>query len=198
MMYPTSMRARSRRDRGLPREIAMIQTDQPPDPSLRGTHGFPVWVRRKALQIFDETKSDELAMDSVGYSSASVRRWEHQLLPYRMVSGRPKNDLTGKDQLLWSICLFICTNALADDIYLFVFANGGQIYSRKAITRQCWEIGLTMKRSSREVYASFSESSLQKLHWFINLPPPLGVVNIPIHTLIYILTRRAFTSAPSL
>jgi len=43
---------------------------------------------------------------------------------------------------------------------------------------------LTTKRSSREACAAFSENSLQKLHWFTTLPPPFGVVNIPIHTRI--------------
>ena len=161
----------------------VIRTDQPPDSSLGGIHGFPVWVRRKSLQIFDKTESYEVAADSVGFSSASVRRWEHCLLPYRMVGGSSKNDLTGEDQLLLSIFQFIYPNALADDICLFIFANGVMIYSRQTITHRCCEIGLIMKRSSGEAYAALFESSLHKLHWFITLPPPIGVVNIMIHTL---------------
>jgi len=158
MMDPVNTRVRSRRDRGLFREIRMIQTDQPPDPSLGGKRGCPMWVRRKALQIFDETEINKLAADGVGCSSASVRIWEHHLLPCSMVDRRPKKDLTNEDQLLLSICLFIYPNALADDICLFVFANNGLIYSRQAITCRCFEMGLTMKRSSREAYAAFSDS----------------------------------------
>ena len=92
--------------------------------------------------------------------------------------------MTEEDQLLLRIFLFIYPNALADNLCLLIFANGGGIYSRQAITQRCNELGLRMKRSIREAYAVFSESTIQGLEWFITLPPPLGVVNIPIHTLI--------------
>jgi len=98
--------------------------------------------------------------------------------------GRPKHNLTGEDQLLLSICLFIYPNVLADNLCLIIFANGGGIYSRQAVTRRCHELGLTMKSSSREAYNVFSENAIQRLEWFITLPPPLGVVNIPIQTMI--------------
>jgi len=92
--------------------------------------------------------------------------------------------LTGEDQLLLRIFLFIYPNALADDLCLVIFANGGGVYSRQVITRRCHELGLTMKSSSREAYAAFSENAIQRLEWFTILPPPLGVANIPIHILI--------------
>ena len=112
------------------------------------------------MDVFDETSSYVLAANSVGCCKESVQRWDNRLIPYIMGEGRPKQSLTGEDQLILIICLFIYPNALADDLCLFIFANFGGIYSKQAITRRCHELGLTMKNSSREAHAAFSENAI--------------------------------------
>ena len=127
MMDPANTRPQSQRDRGLERETRVARTDQPPDPSSEGTHGFPVWIRRKALDVFNKTNSYVLAANSVGCCKESVRRWDNRLIPYRMGGGMAKHNLTGEDQLLLSICLFIYPNALANDLCLLIFENEGRL-----------------------------------------------------------------------
>ena len=58
-----------------------------------------------------------------------------------MSGGKARTQLTGNDQLLLSICLFIYSDATADEITAFIYANGGDIYERPVITMRCNELG---------------------------------------------------------
>ena len=92
-----------------------------------------------------------------------------------MTGGVEKEVLTGYDQLLLVICLYIYPNALADEICTFIVANGGDVYSRQVVTSRCTELNITRKRVSKEAYDAFSPLALQKLECFRTRPPPLGV-----------------------
>ena len=98
-------------------------------------------------------------------------------MPYRMSGGIPRQQLTGHDQLLLSICLFIYPDATADEIATFIVANGGSIYERPVITKRCSGLQLSRKRSSKESYLAYSESLMRRLRWFQTLPPPLGCLD---------------------
>ena len=101
-----------------------------------------------------------------------------------MTGGRQREQLTGPDQLLLSICIYIYPAASSDEIAAFIHASGGDIYTRPQISDRCNELELTRKRASKESYDAFSEASLRAYRWFTTLPPPLGIYNIPVHRLI--------------
>jgi len=88
------------------------------------------------------------------------------------------------NQLLMSIFLYIYPDASTDDICVFIIANGGAVYNRQIVTRRCIDLGLTRKRSSREAYDTFSESSIRKAMWFRSEPPPLGNRGVNMSSLI--------------
>ena len=71
-----------------------------------------------------------LAAETANCSTRSIRRWEERIDPYRMAGGEQRESITGSDQLLLSICLFIYPEATADKICAFLIANGGGIYTR--------------------------------------------------------------------
>ena len=98
--------------------------------------------------------------------------------------GTKKIQLTGADQLLLSICLYIYQNATADELCVFIIVNGGGIYSRQIISRRCAELGLSRKRSSKESYEAFSAGSIRKALWFWSEPPPIGVSHVDAFKLI--------------
>ena len=181
---PAIIRARSRSERGLSRELTQNRTLNPPMPSRGGTRGFPVCQRLWALDNLADHGDYELAADRVGCHPISVRRWERRVVPYRMTGGVARTGLTGADQLLLSICLYIYPNASSDQLCVFLIANGGGVYSRQIITRRCMELGLSRKRSSRESYEVFSASSIMKNVWFWNKPPPLGILDVEQFRLI--------------
>ena len=97
-----------------------------------------------------------------------------------MTGGAEKEALTGYDQLLLVICLYIYPIALADEICKFIVANGGDVYSRQVVTSRCIELNITRKRVSKEAYDAFSPLALQKLEWFRTRIPPLGVSGLDI------------------
>jgi hypothetical protein len=101
-----------------------------------------------------------------------------------MTGGTQKEDLTGGDQLILVIGLWIYLNATADQLCTFIVANGGDVYSREVITNRCIELNITRKRASKEAYDAFSENALRKLRWYRTLPPPLGIYLIPLYQLI--------------
>lgn len=103
-------------------------------------------------------------------------------MPYRMSGGVPREQFTGADQLLLSICLFIYPDAQSDEIAAFIHTSGGDIYTRQQITDQSIELKLTRKRSSKESYDAFSPASIKSLIWYKTLTPPLGAHDVPIHS----------------
>lgn len=84
-------------------------------------------------------------------------------------------DMTGSDQLLLSLALFMYPPGTADQICGFTHTNGGDIYTWKQVTHICANLQLTRKRDLKEVYDVFSASSIWKLDWFVTLLPTLGV-----------------------
>ena len=105
-------------------------------------------------------------------------------MPYRMTGGRQREQLTGGDQLLLSLCLFIYPDASTDEIAIFIHSSGGDIYTRPQISERCRELNLTRKRTSKESFDAFSPTSIRALNWFKTQEPPLGVFNVPLHRLL--------------
>jgi len=181
---PANTRAKARSRLGLARETRMFRTSHYPNPARGGTHGYPLWLRTKALNLIETHGSVRDAARISGCSASSLRRWQYRILPYRMSGNRPREQLTGADQLLLSICLFIYPAASLDQITIFIYGNGGDIYTRPQISDRCRELDLTRKRVSKESYDAFSPASQRALRWFKTLPPPLGVNTLPLHSLI--------------
>jgi len=150
---------------------------------IGGTKGYPHWFRLRVL-AHAATHGIEDAANSWGCCVNSIKNWQDRPIPYRMTGGTEREALTGYDQLLLVICLYIYPNALADEICTFIVANGGDVYSRQIVTSRCIELNITRKRVSKEAYDAFSPLALQKLRWFRTLPPPLGVSGIDIWKMI--------------
>ena len=64
-------------------------------------------------------------------SKKSIRRWLRRILPYHQYGNNERQNIVGRDQILLSICLHIYPRAKDDEIAAFIYANGGQIYSKK-------------------------------------------------------------------
>lgn len=57
-----------------------------------------------------------------------------------MSGDRQQEQLTGADQLLLSICIFIYPAPSNDETALFIYNNGGDIYTHPQITKRCIEL----------------------------------------------------------
>jgi len=101
-----------------------------------------------------------------------------------MAGGAQRDNITGADQLLLTICIFIHPEASLDEIAAFVHSNGGDLYTRSKITDKCADLQFTRKRGSRESYDAFYPVSLRRLHWYKTEAPPLGICGVPTHRMI--------------
>lgn len=180
---PANRRQHLRSRAGLRRELQVQRTDVPPDPSRGGARGYPTWLRLRILASAANNGLDQAALDW-GVSSSSIYRWQQRLHPFRMAGGSTKESLVGFDQLLLSICIFIYPSATVDEIATFIVVNGGSVYSREQITTRCNDLEMTRKRCSKEAFQAFSFRTQQRVRWFQTLPPPLGVRNIPLSSLL--------------
>lgn len=68
-----------------------------------------------------------------------------------MTWNRQREQLTGADQLVSIICLFVYPIASLDQIAVLIYGNGGDMYIRPQIYERSRELELTRKRSSIEV-----------------------------------------------
>ena len=100
-------RASTRSRLGLSRETHQARTENYPHPSIGGTRGFPMWVLSLAMEQYYDTICYLTAANRAGCCTRTIKRWEERTLPYRMVGGLQHDSLTGADQLMLAICLFI-------------------------------------------------------------------------------------------
>ena len=150
-MDPANIRAHARSARGLERELTQTRTQNPPHPRRGGTKGYPLWQRAKSVRAFNRSLDYDFAAGIIGCHPVSVRRWENRITPHRMTGGIQKTRITDADQLLLSICICIYPDASSDDICIFIIANNGVVYSRQIVSQRFSEMGLSRKKSSREV-----------------------------------------------
>jgi hypothetical protein len=66
----------------------------------------------------------------------------------------------------------------------FIFNEGGELYSRQAISQQLAELDITKKRASTEGYQTQHPDMQFRVWGFWNCPPPLGVFQAPRRRLI--------------
>ena len=121
---PVNTRAITRSRLGLMRETQRFRTGHYPNPARGDTRDYPLWLRTKAINNLDSMGSYCSAALLNGCSTSSVRRWERRILPYRMSGGRQRGQLTGADQLLLNICIFIYPEASLDKIAISFIEMG--------------------------------------------------------------------------
>ena len=108
---PANARANASACLGLPRELQQFRTKNLPDPALGGSSGYPLWLRRKALTIYNQTGSVDAAANRAGCSNRSIHRWITREVPYRQTGNCQRKTITGFDVLLLSMCLFVLPDA---------------------------------------------------------------------------------------
>ena len=112
-------RAHFRSKLGLTRELQQERTDLLPEPSSGGTRGFPIWFRQRVI-AHATSHRNEAAAAAHGYSTKSIRRWHVRLEPHRMTSSKERKKLTGNDQLLLAIGLFVSADSTSNELCLFL------------------------------------------------------------------------------
>ena len=72
--------------------------------------------------------------------------------------------------------LFAYPDATADEVSIFLYYQGGQLYAQQVISKRLKELEITRKKASTEAYQAACEDVEHRKWSFWNCPPPLGVV----------------------
>jgi hypothetical protein len=178
-MADGNLRARQRSASGMSRELQVERTNLGADPSLGGSRGYDVHLRRRVLDRAEQV-GVAAAAELFDVSSASIYNWRQRIVPHRMTGGIERNNLTGEDQLLMVFAYIIWPEAAPDEVRAFIYNNtdGDHLYSREDIVKRANELNLRRKRASTEAYQAFTPQSLLRCQLFWSQPPPLGVATI--------------------
>ena len=169
--------ARQCANAGFARTLGVDRTNMPADPKRGGSTGYPVWFRVLALEFARHT-SIEHACECFDVSLSSIYRWSHKLEPRRQNGNHQKEILTGEDQLLLTIAIYVHPTASIDEICAFIANHGGGIFTRQQVSRRLKELNITRKKASVEAYAAFTPRNLLKARMFWTAPPPLGILTV--------------------
>lgn len=178
-----SKQAQHRSHAGMSRQLKRFRTNNNQHPKYGGSHGYPVWFR---LDVLDHVYGHGIADAHRHYRVAkkSIRRWLQRLAPYHQLGNAERQIITGRDQILLGICLHIYPRAEDQEVAAFIYANGGNIYSHKDVSRRCKELKLSRKRASLESSNAYSERNVIRTRQFWTMGPRVGVNGVPRHKLI--------------
>ena len=180
----SSIEAQDRSNAGLSRNTQIQRTNNASHPSLGGSHGYSLYFRRDVL-YWEARYGIEFVLRRFSVSRASVYRWKERISPYQQSGNKQKEQLTGYDQYLLSICLFVHPRAQSDQIATFIAANGGTAgISRQTVTRRSQELHYTRKRASLEAFEAYKPINMMRCELFFSQPPPVGIQGIPLRRYI--------------
>jgi transposase len=175
--------AETRSKAGQARQLKKNRTDNAVHPGKGGSEGYQIWYREDVVH-YSNHFGVPATVEVYDVSTATVYRWRQRLMPYRKTGNKPREVLTGPDQLLLAMGVFIYPTATADKLAAFIINNGGAAYDRYEIYKRLKELGITWKKGSIESYDAYSLRNIAKAQVFWNNPPPMGVLNALRYRLI--------------
>ena len=163
---PADLEAQARAELGFSRRLEQPRRISP-YPGFGGSGGYPVWYREQQLQRFN-------AGEAIDISRRSIYRWADCLGPFRQTGNRERTTIVGVDLLSLVTYITEWPDATLDKMVVFIYNEGGGLYSRQAISNCLRELDITKKRASTEGY-QMQQPDVQFPVWgFWNCPPPLA------------------------
>ena len=172
---PADLQAHARAQLGLSRQLE--QTSRvAPHPCLGGG-GYDAWFREEQL-------AKAQAGEVVDVSESSLRRWRERLHPYRQTGNKAREQVVGVDMINLVTFLRAWPEATLDEMAVFLYNEGGPLYSKKRLSERLAELEITKKRASTEAYQAQREDVQFRVWSFFNCPSPLGIFQVPRRKLI--------------
>ena len=173
---PADLQAHARAQLGLSRELEQARRVTP-HPSHGGSGGYDVWFREEQL-------ARAQAGEDVDVSLSSLRRWGERLHPYRQTGNKAREQVVGVDLINLVTFLRAWPEATLDEMAVFLYNEGGPLYSKQVLSKRLAELEITKKRASTEAYQA-QRADVQFRVWsFFNCPSPLGIFQVPRRKLI--------------
>jgi hypothetical protein len=176
-------RRETRGNLGLSRELSVLREEADSEPWLGGSRGYPLWYRIEVCR-YARAHDVDAAVAMFRPCKRTVRSWLKRIIPYSMTGGSERVCIVGRDQLLLCLFLFVHPDAEDDEVAIFIFNNGGRLYSRQQICRRKKEMQYTRKRCSVEAYQALLPQNLLRVELFFERPPPLGIRTLELRKFI--------------
>ena len=127
--------ARENSKAGLQPILQVARTNILEAPRFGGSTGYPTWFRIQALELARAT-NPHYAAAHCQVSLASLYRWSTRIEPFRQTGNARRSVLTGYDQLLLTLAIYINPRSNADEISAYIARNGGGIYTRRQVYKR--------------------------------------------------------------
>lgn len=172
---PADIMAVARREMGFSRQL-QTHMRTAPHPS-NGGNAFPTWYREQQLEKHQNG-------EDVDVSAISIWRWGSRLDAYRATGNRPRSQIVGDEQILLITFIMAYPDATQDEVSVFIYNEGGDLYSREVVSKRMKELDITLKKASTEAYQAQREDVQFRVYTFWNYPPPLGICGVSRYRLI--------------
>jgi hypothetical protein len=172
---PADLQAHACAHLGLSRQLEQTRC-KTPHPSLGG-RGYDTW-------FFWEKLAKAAAGEDVKVSVSSIHRWRECLEPYRPTGNKAREMIMGIDLINLVTFLRAWPEAQLEEMAIFLYNEGGPLYSFNVISKHLAELEITKKRASTEAYQAQREDVQFRVWSFWNCPSPLGIFGVPQRKLI--------------
>ena len=167
---PADLQAQARAELGFSRQLEQPRRTSP-HPRSAGSGGYPQWFREQQLQRFH-------AGEAIDVSLSSIYRWAIRIEPYRQTGNAERTQIRGVDLLNLVIYITAWPDATLDEMAVFMYNEGGVLYSRQTISKRLKELEITKKKASTEAYQAQRPDVQLRVWEFWNCPPPLGIFQV--------------------
>ena len=106
------------------------------------------------------------------------------MIPHRMCDSKEKSELVGLDLVLLGVLSLIYPLSSQDEMVMYIYSEGGGVYSRQLISLRLAELNVSYKKVSVEAYAAFTPRNLRRKELFWTRGLPLGKVGVERRKLI--------------
>jgi hypothetical protein len=145
---PTDMQEHACAQLGLSRQLEQMRCVAP-HPCLGGG-GYDAWFREEQL-------AKAQAGEVVDVSESSLRRWRERLHPYPQTENKAREQVMGVDMINLVTFLRAWPEDTLDEMAVFLYNEGGPLYSKKKLSEHLAELEITKKRTSTEAYQALSQ-----------------------------------------
>ncbi len=124
-----------------------------------------MWYCEQQLQRFN-------AGEAIDVSLASIYRWADCLEPFRQTGNRARARILGVDLLSLVTYITAWPDATLDEMAVFIYNEGGGLYSCQAISTRLGELDITKTES---VYRRLPDATARRAVLrvgILGLPPP--------------------------
>jgi hypothetical protein len=172
---PADLQVHARAQLGLSRQLEQTRRVAP-HPCIGG-RGYDAWFRKEQL-------AKAQAGEVVDVSESSLRRWRERLHPYRQTGNKSREQVVGVGLINLVTFLRAWPEATLDEMAVFLYNEGGPLYSKQVLSKRLAELEITKKRASTEAYQAQREDVQFRVWSFFNCPSPLGIFQVPRRKLI--------------